>query len=130
MKFYLLSLLLVILPFTVSAKEIALTFDDAPGDTTAHFTPEQRTDELIRKLKLLKVPPVIIFANPCNGGERGYIHDQLKKFRESGHVIGNHTCTHPRLDDVGFDKFVQDTLDADKILSDLMVGPVPTQTPP
>ncbi len=77
-------------------KEIALTFDDAPGETTLHFTPEQRTDELFKKLKSLNVPPVIIFANPCNGGEVNYILRQLKKFRDNGHIIGNHTCTHPR----------------------------------
>ncbi|MBO9668507.1 MAG: polysaccharide deacetylase family protein [Bdellovibrio sp.] len=102
------------------SKEIALTFDDAPGDTTLHFKPEQRTDELIRKLKGLKVPPVIIFANPCNGNGPKSNFAQLTKFKNAGHIIGNHTCTHPRFDDVGPDQFVADTVNAENIIGSLM----------
>lgn len=58
MRSYLLSLLLLILPLSIFVKEVTLTFDDAPGDTTLHFTTEQRTDELIRKLKVLNVSPI------------------------------------------------------------------------
>lgn len=110
----------VFLAISASAKEIALTFDDAPGETTLHFTPEQRTDELIRKLNALDVPPVIIFANPCNGGEPAYIQKQLQKFKDNHDIIGNHTCSHPRLDDVGFERFVFDTEKAENMLGSLL----------
>ena len=120
MKFIIALLLIV---SVAHSKQIALTFDDAPGDTTLHFNPEQRTDELIRKLKVLKVPPVLIFANPCNGNGATSNFAQLKKFKEAGHIIGNHTCTHPRFDDVGPDKFIADTVKAEVILGDLMPKP-------
>lgn len=101
------------------AKEISLTFDDAPGEVTAHFTPAERTDLLIKKLTELNVPPVIIFANPCNGlGPRANLK-LLKKFKDAGHVIGNHTCTHARLDEVGYEKFIGDIKKADSLLSNL-----------
>lgn len=37
-------------------------------------------------------------------------------------MIGNHTCTHPRLDDVGFDNFSKDAEKADNLLQPLFNG--------
>lgn len=106
----------------IQAKEIALSFDDAPVATTKHFETELRTDELIRKLKVLKVPPVMVFANPCRGEDLSSVMSQLKKYRDAGHLIGNHTCSHVRLDDVGFDAFTKDATKADLLLAPLFVG--------
>ncbi len=110
-------------PTIALAKEIALTFDDAPGETTLHFTPEQRTDTLIQKLKSNNVPPVIIFANPCNGGDQPYILKQIRKLSEGGHIIGNHTCSHPRLDKVGFEYFTQDVKKAESLMGPTLSFP-------
>lgn len=101
------------------AKEIALTFDDAPMGSSAHFDTHNRADELIRKLKLLKVPSAMIFANPCKREDSSSVLAQLKKYKDNGHIIGSHTCTHPRLDDVGFKIYSEDAGKADKLLSDL-----------
>ena len=107
---------------SLNAKELALTFDDAPMGDSPHFTSEQRTDELIRKLKALKVPPVMVFANPCKREDSKSVIKQLKKYREAGHYIGNHTCSHPRLDEVGFDTYYKDAAKADELLSPLFQG--------
>ncbi len=115
-------LLLLISPI-VQAKEVALTFDDAPGEVTLHFTPEERTNKLLAALSALNVPPVIIFANPCNGQGLETNLPLLKKFKQAGHLIGNHTCTHPRLDDVGFEKFTADTRKAEALMEDLLFSP-------
>jgi len=111
---------LFLMASSVQAKELALTFDDAPGDQTLHFTPEERTLELIRKLKSFNVPPVIIFANPCNGNGPKSNYALLKKFKDAGHIIGNHTCTHPRFDEIGVEKFIVDTQKSESIIADLM----------
>lgn len=112
----------LLLPYFIHAKEIALTFDDSPMPTSRHFKSHERTDELIRKLKELKIPKVIIFANPCKREGSASVISQLKKYREAGHLIGNHTCTHPRLDEVGFDRFSQDAALGDKLLGPLFLG--------
>lgn len=111
----------VILIFSLNsfAKEIALTFDDAPVSSSQHFESSARTDELIKKLKILKVPEVMIFANPCK--EKNSI-SQLKKYVDAGHLIANHTCSHPRLDDVGFSVYSKDAEKADWLLSSLLSG--------
>ncbi|MBK7960638.1 MAG: polysaccharide deacetylase family protein [Bdellovibrionales bacterium] len=104
------------------AKEIALTFDDAPVSSTVYFETHKRTSKLIRKLKALSVPPVIIFANPCKRDDSNSIIVQLRAYTIAGHIIGNHTCSHPRLDKVGFDSFLEDALKADEILTPLYSG--------
>ncbi len=106
----------------VSAKEIALTFDDAPVASTIHFDSVARTETLIQKLKALKVPPVMVFVNPCKVEDKSLMIAQLKKYRDAGHLIGNHTCTHPKLDKVGFDVFSKDAEKADVLLEPILSG--------
>lgn len=101
----------------VDAKEIALTFDDAPVSSSKLFQSQLRTNELVRKLKQLNVPSVMIFANPCNGIDETSMLAQLKVYQEAGHMLGNHTCSHPRLDDVGFEQYSKDAFLADKKLN-------------
>ena len=109
----------LIFSFNSYAKEIALSFDDAPVNSTAHFESSARTLELIKKLKNLKVPEAMIFANPCKSDNS---FTQLKKYVDAGHLIANHTCSHPRLDEVGFAEYSKDAAKADLLLSPLMTG--------
>lgn len=115
-----LFLSLLFLSGSVFAKEVALTFDDAPRSSSMHFESSARTDELIRKLKILKVKEAMIFANPCKDEKTSI--QQLKKYVDAGHLIGNHTCSHPRLDDVGFSKYSKDAEKADQLLASLLNG--------
>lgn len=118
-----MTLILLLVAMPSFAKEIALSFDDAPGDPSPFFSPVQRTDELIKKLKTLNIPPVIIFANPCKGGDVAQQVAQMRKFKDEGHIIGNHTCTHPRLDEVGYDSYTSDILEGEKHLAGLLTSP-------
>src|SRR3989339_426154 len=119
------SLLLFILTsilVVAHAKEIALTFDDAPMGTSWHFESSARTEILIKKLKGLGVPPVIIFANACNREDSASVILQLTKYKDAGHLIGNHTCSHPRLDDIGFEKYIKNIEQNEKLLTPLLMG--------
>lgn len=79
-----------------SAKEIALTFDDAPrGDTPLLGTGEERTRLLIENLKKADVPQVVIFANTHNFHERGKA--RIDRYVKAGHLIANHTHSHPNV---------------------------------
>lgn len=103
-------------------KEIALTFDDAPRRSTPHFETHARTTALIQKLKDLNVPPVMIFANPCNRPDQKDVLAQLKAYRDAGHLVGNHTCSHPHLDEVGLEAFKADMQKADQLLTPFFSG--------
>lgn len=115
---------IVILMFssTLQAKEIALTFDDAPMSSSLHFSSEDRTEALIKKLREAKAPAAMIFANPCKRDDHKSLLAQLRKYRDAGHLIGNHTCSHPRFDKVGFQNFSEDARKADELLQPLFLG--------
>jgi peptidoglycan/xylan/chitin deacetylase (PgdA/CDA1 family) len=105
-----------------AARELALTFDDAPVEDSVFFKTHQRTQELIRKLKDLHVPPVFVFANGCRRPDAASVVEQLRAFRRRGDFVENHTCNHVRLDDVGPAAFIKDAEKNDKILSPLFEG--------
>ena len=109
---------LMFLSATTNAKEIAFSFDDVPLSSSKHFTSNARTAELIRKLKILDIPTAIIFANPCRG-KPDSTFAQLKKYKDAGHMIGNHTCSHPRLDNVGFDEYASDAEKGERSYDDI-----------
>ena len=112
-------LLLFILIPNIHAQEIAFTFDDAPAEDTVNFKSIDRAKLLIKKLTALSIPRVMIFANPCKGKyEETQAH--LSQYVSSGHLIQNHSCSHPRLDDVGAEAYIADIKAGDEKLATLM----------
>jgi peptidoglycan-N-acetylglucosamine deacetylase len=98
---YLLGLILAIVASTPAhaQKRITLTFDDVPRDAGAFFSPEERTTKLIAALKQARVKQVAFFVNPGNlvkpdgqGGDR-----RIAAYVAAGHVIANHSFSHPSL---------------------------------
>jgi len=80
-------------------KRIALSFDDVPRHAGSFFTPDQRTIELIAALDRASVEQAGFFVTTHNlqepdgkGGE-----DRIHAYAAAGHVIGNHSDTHPWL---------------------------------
>jgi peptidoglycan/xylan/chitin deacetylase (PgdA/CDA1 family) len=91
-------------------KRIALTFDDAPRRVGAFFTMDERAIKLIAALKRARVRQVAFFVNPGNldkpegkGGE-----DRLLAYVAAGHVIANHSYSHPELTDLSADDYLAD----------------------
>lgn len=117
---FFLSMLLALSP--VQAKEIALSFDDAPIGTSLHFESAARTDSLIASLRALNVPPVLILSNPCRGDDAAAVVAQLKKYTDAGDIVGNHTCSHPLMSAVGYEAYLNDAKKADEILTPLFTG--------
>ncbi len=80
-------------------KRIALSFDDVPRARGAFLTPDERTTKLIAALKQAKVKQAAFFLNPGKlltpdgqGGEA-----RIKAYTGAGHVIANHSNSHPHL---------------------------------
>jgi peptidoglycan/xylan/chitin deacetylase (PgdA/CDA1 family) len=101
------------------AKEVALSFDDAPFSSTSHFSSIARTELQIKKLKELGVPSVLVFANACNRNDPKSIIEQLKLYQRADHLIGNHSCSHLDLDKVGTEAFIKNIEENDKLLAQL-----------
>lgn len=109
---FLLGLVLAVLASTTAhaQKRIALTFDDVPRKAGAFFTPDQRTIKLIAALKRAGVKQAAFFVNPGNlakpdgqGGE-----DRITAYVAAGHVIANHSFSHPMLSATAADAYLAD----------------------
>ncbi|MFN3725157.1 MAG: polysaccharide deacetylase family protein [Allosphingosinicella sp.] len=80
-------------------RRIALSFDDVPRQAGAFFTPDERTRELIAVLRRGGVTQAGFFVTTGNlqrpdgaGGEA-----RIDAYVAAGHVIANHSATHPWL---------------------------------
>jgi peptidoglycan-N-acetylglucosamine deacetylase len=94
----LIFLLLAALPATAQ-KRIALSFDDVPRSEGAFLTPDQRTKLLIAALKKAHVAQAGFFVTTGYlekpYGVSGEAH--ITAYAKAGHVIGNHSYSHPWL---------------------------------
>ena len=93
-----------------AAKRIALTFDDVPRTRGAFFTPEERSAKLIAALRDAKVRQAAFFINPGNlataDGANGDQH--IAAYVAAGHVIANHSFSHPHLSEVPAEAYLAD----------------------
>ncbi len=91
-------------------KRIALTFDDVPRTRGAFFTPEERTIRLIAALKKAKVKQAAFFLNPGNlstpDGQGGAA--RIAAYVAAGHVIANHSFSHPHLSKLTPEAYLSD----------------------
>ena len=80
-----------------SDKRIALTFDDIPRDRGAWLDDEERTRRLIAGLREAGVQQAAFFLNPGRIPEKPGAEARIAAYVAAGHVIANHSATHPHL---------------------------------
>ncbi|MFN4096954.1 MAG: polysaccharide deacetylase family protein [Sphingomonas sp.] len=88
-------------------KRIAITFDDTPRGAGAFLTLEERGPKLIAALEAAGVRQAAFFINPCRlQSERdGAL---VRAYETAGHVIADHTCSHPGLSRVSAERYLAD----------------------
>src|SRR5262245_24485297 len=89
-------------------KRIAFSFDDVPRSPGAFMTVEERTTLLIAALRRAGVRQAAFFVNPGNlqqpwgpGGEA-----RIDRYVRAGHVIANHSFSHPSLSQIGAEAYL------------------------
>jgi peptidoglycan/xylan/chitin deacetylase (PgdA/CDA1 family) len=94
----LLACLLLALPASAQ-KRIALSFDDAPRGAGAFLDPDARAKKLTAALKRAGVKQAVVFVNPGNIGQPGHGDGvaNLDRYVKAGHVLANHSWSHPKL---------------------------------
>ncbi|NHZ42025.1 polysaccharide deacetylase family protein [Massilia aquatica] len=103
------------------AQSVAFTFDDGPSlADTPRFTPQQRNQAMLDALARHKVKAAL-FVTAGNGADKPAGYALARAWGEAGHVIGNHTMTHPDLDSakVSLARYQQEVLECDKITATL-----------
>lgn len=99
-------------------KEICVTFDDLPV-VRVHDRIERLmiTDEILFTLEEFKV----IAAGFAVGDNIEGDQDILKSWLDAGHTLGNHTWSHPDLNDVPADLFINDVRKGHDAIEDILV---------
>lgn len=99
-------------------RKIALTFDDGPHP---HYT-----EQLLDGLKERDVQ-VTFFVT----GEHAKLHpDVIKRMYEEGHLIGNHTYSHMQLKKGNREKFKEELVQTNEIITEITGGEVEFVRPP
>jgi peptidoglycan-N-acetylglucosamine deacetylase len=97
-------------------KRIAITFDDAPRGPGAFLESQIRPQMLRMALKRSGVNQAAFFVNPGRIDISNSAEAELRAYAKAGHVLANHTATHPVLSDVSADRFIADIAEAEKWL--------------
>lgn len=105
----LLACLLLALP-AAAQKRIALSFDDAPRGAGAFLGPDARAKKLTAALKRAGVEQAVFFVNPGNIGQPGHGDGvaNLDRYVKAGHVLANHSWSHPKLGSTDADAYLAD----------------------
>lgn len=115
-RFILLFGLLALGPnaYADTSKRIALTYDDAPRDDTA-MSGDDRARMLVKGLADSGVEQATFFITTgrINSPER---LARIQSYASAGHVIANHSHTHPWLRDVSVDTYIEEIDQAETIL--------------
>jgi len=101
-------------------RRIALTFDDVPRSPGAFFTPDERTRRLIAGLREAGVRQAAFFVNPGHleqpFGQEG--EERIADYVRAGHVIANHSWSHPHLNATTAEAYLADIDRAEQWLRD------------
>ena len=90
-------------------RTIALTFDDAAMGDGSFFTGEERTARLVEALTEADVDGAMFFVtsgNTLSNGESG--SERLNAYTDAGHVLANHSHSHPHLSTTEADEYIAD----------------------
>jgi peptidoglycan/xylan/chitin deacetylase (PgdA/CDA1 family) len=107
----LLGLMLAALAASAQAdegKRIALTFDDVPRHAGAFLTPDERTTRLIDGLATAGVKQAAFFVTVGNLDQTTGGEARIARYVAAGHVLANHTWSHPHLSQVTAEAFLAD----------------------
>jgi peptidoglycan/xylan/chitin deacetylase (PgdA/CDA1 family) len=111
---FVLAVLLALAVAPATAREIAITFDDAPTNDTALMTGEERTKRLIAALKAADIEQAAFFSVPR--GKPATELPRLAAYAAAGHLIANHSDTHRNLRNLSPEEYLKDLSAADTIL--------------
>ncbi|MDO9183758.1 MAG: polysaccharide deacetylase family protein [Bacteriovorax sp.] len=116
MKHILIITFVLLIATNADAREVALSFDDCPRKLGPILKPLDRDQKLVAGLKEHGITAVFFCNSPSrevNGFER------LKLFAANGHLIANHSASHPDLNKLTTDDFAKNIDQADSELQSL-----------
>jgi peptidoglycan/xylan/chitin deacetylase (PgdA/CDA1 family) len=111
--------LLACAAFAAQAQSIAFTFDDGPHTSDGpRLNAQQRNTAMLAALAKHKVKAAL-FVTCGNGADTPAGLALARAWGDAGHVVGNHTMTHPDLHKTALPDYQREIMDCDRIISGL-----------
>ena len=109
---------------TAHKPQLAITFDDLPlhGPIPEGETPLSITERVVATLKAAGVKNVMGMINGRWTATQPDTLEALKAWRAAGQPLGNHTWSHPNLNDMPVDKYEQEIAGNEALLEQLEPG--------
>jgi peptidoglycan/xylan/chitin deacetylase (PgdA/CDA1 family) len=100
-------------------KQIAITMDDPQTNTTALLSPSERNTAILETLGKANLKAALFVCGMRVDDESGL--DLLQQWDRAGHVLGNHTYSHPYLpsSDVSVESYIDDIARGEKVVAAL-----------
>nr|WP_281373788.1 polysaccharide deacetylase family protein [Parvularcula dongshanensis] len=103
---------------TASAdKRIAITYDDAPLPDGPHLTGAERGAALIEALAAAESGPVAVFVTTDGLADEPDGRERIEAYAAAGHLIANHSHTHPHLSEMTADAYLANLDEAERQLA-------------
>ena len=114
----LLSAALLVGSASAGEKRIALSFDDAPMGGGPIYSGSDRTPALIDALAEAETGPVAMFITTRGFNARADGRARVEAYDNAGHLIANHSHTHPWSSQTEEDAFLADLDQASALIAD------------
>ena len=110
-----------LLSLPCQSQQMAITFDDLPahGDLPPGATRLGIAQSVVATMNAHHLPPVYGFING-SADEDPDTHAVFAAWRKGGHLLGNHTWSHPDINDVTAGAFTEDIARNDPLLLQYM----------
>lgn len=92
----------------IAPKRIALSFDDAPLGDGPVFSGSERTTALLEALRKSTDSPAAIFVTTQGFENNTDGRDRIRRYAQAGHLIANHTDTHPWAHETEVERYLAD----------------------
>jgi peptidoglycan/xylan/chitin deacetylase (PgdA/CDA1 family) len=103
----------------LAGQSLSITLDDGPNlDATPKLSGDERNRRLLESFRE-KHLRVVLFANGIRGGDSPEGIRWLEAWGKAGHRLGNHTYSHPNLEEIGVNRFKEDLLRLDRLIRPL-----------
>ena len=97
------------------AKQLAISFDDSPRTANGYLNGPERAHKLLAALKNNGVDQSAFFSVTSRLDSEG--RKRLKSYSDAGHIIANHTHTHPDLNKMSLHDYIAEIEQAHKALA-------------
>ena len=115
MRYQIALILLLAVSSIAHAKELAFTFDDSPRAAEGYFDGPTRAKALLAELEQHNIPQVAFFSVSQNLDPEGM--QRLQAYSDAGHIIANHTHSHPDFNQLSLQEYSANVDKADELLS-------------